>query len=82
MLRQHVAVALASSWGRSLGTYDLVNITARNHRCKNVFDVYFILQTFFLFLKSVGKVQSGKQINKKHFQNNSNDIHLVACRMT
>jgi len=36
----------------------------------NVF--YFIFQTFFLFLKNVGKVQIGKQINKKHFQNNSN----------
>jgi len=36
----------------------------------------FIFQTFFLFLKNVGKVQSGKQINKKHFQNNSNEIDL------
>jgi len=38
------------------------------------------------FLKSqVGKVQSSKQVNKKHFQNNSNEIDLwfsVACRMT
>ena len=32
---------------------------------KNVFNVFF--QTF-LFAKNVGKVQSGKQINKKHFQ--------------
>jgi len=32
---------------------------------------------FFLFLKNVGKVQSGKQINElKHFQNNSNEIDL------
>ena len=32
---------------------------------------------FFLFLKrNVGKVQSGKQINKKHFHNNSNEIDL------
>jgi len=37
------------------------------------FNVLFILQTFF-YLKNVGKVQSGKQINKKHFQNNSNEI--------
>jgi len=37
------------------------------------FNVLFILQTFF-DLKNVGKVQSGKQINKKHFQNNSNEI--------
>jgi len=28
----------------------------------------------FLSLKNVGKVQSGKQINNKHFQNNSNEI--------
>ena len=37
------------------------------------FNVLFILQTLF-YLKNVGKVQSGKQINKKHFQNNSNEI--------
>ena len=36
---------------------------------------FFIFQTF-LFKKNVGKVQSGKQINKKHFQNNSNEIDL------
>jgi len=40
------------------------------------FNVFFIFQTF-LFLKNVGKVQSGKQINKKHFQNNSNEIQWV-----
>jgi len=48
------------------------------HRCINVFKFFFILvtfftffifRTFFLFLKNVCKVQSGKQINKKHFQN-------------
>jgi len=38
-----------------------------------VFNVFFVFQTFFIFLKNVGKVQSGKQINKKHFQNNSNE---------
>jgi len=37
---------------------------------------FLIFQTFFLFLNTVGKVQSGKQINKKHFQNNSNEIDL------
>jgi len=45
--------------------------------------MFFILQTFFI-LKNVGKVQNGKQINKKHFQNNSNEIDLwffVACRI-
>jgi len=58
-----------------------------HHRCKkNVFLKFFILVTFFTFfdvflfskrffyLKNVGKVQSGKQINKKHVQNNSNEI--------
>jgi len=49
-----------------------------------VFDVFYFPN--FLFLKNAGKVQSGKQINKKHFQNNSNEIDLwffsVACRMT
>jgi len=38
-------------------------------------NVFFIFQTF-LFKKNVGKVQSGKQINKKPFQNNSNEIDL------
>jgi len=58
------------------------------HRCKKRFYVFlfwsrflhffsfFIFQTF-LFLKNVGKVQSGKQINKKHFQNNCNEIQWV-----
>jgi len=36
-------------------------------------NVFFIFQAF-LFKKNVDKVQSGKQINKKHFQNNSNEI--------
>ena len=27
----------------------------------------------------MGEVQSGKQINKKHFQNNSNEIDLGLC---
>jgi len=56
---------------------------------KNVFLRFFhILVTFFTFLtffyfldvfylKNVGKVHSGKQINKKHFQNNSNEIQWV-----
>jgi len=34
-----------------------------------VFNV-FLFSKRFLFLKKVGKVQSGKQINKKHLQNN------------
>jgi len=37
---------------------------------------FFYFSDVFLFLKNVGKVQSGKQINKKHFQNNSNEIDL------
>jgi len=39
-----------------------------------VFNVFFIFQTFFIFKKNVGRVQSDKQMNKKHFQNNSNEI--------
>jgi len=48
------------------------------------FNVFLFSKRFFIF-KNVGKVQSGKQINKKHFQNNSNETDLsfsVACRMT
>jgi len=41
------------------------------------FNVFFIFQqTFFLFFNNVDKFQSGKQINKKHFQNYSNEIDL------
>jgi len=49
-----------------------------NHRCKknffNVFNVFLFSKRFFIF-KNVCKVQSGKQINKKHFKN-SNEIDL------
>jgi len=50
---------------------------------KKRFYVFFILVacfaflTFFLIFQTffkVGKVQSGKHVNKKHFQNNSNEI--------
>jgi len=38
---------------------------------------FFLLsKRFFIIKKSYGKVQSGKQINKKHFQNISNEIDL------
>ena len=37
--------------------------------------MFFLFSKRILF-KNVGKVQSGKQINKKHFQNNSNEIDL------
>jgi len=46
-------------------------------KCEKPFFTFFNFFNFpnvFLFLKNVGKVQSGKQINKKHFQNNSNEI--------
>ena len=57
----------------------------RRQRCKNVFTFFLFWSRFYVFnvffqtffsLKNVGKVQSGKQINKKHFQNNSNEIDL------
>jgi len=45
------------------------------HRCKKRF---LFFKRFVLFLKkNVGKVQNGKQINNKHFENNSNEI----CRI-
>jgi len=40
---------------------------------KTVFNVFLFSKRFF---KNVGKVHSGKQVNKKHFQNNSNEIDL------
>ena len=39
------------------------------------FNVFLFSKRCF-FKKNVGKVQSGKQINKKHFQNNSNETDL------
>ena len=60
-----------------------VNLSSPYHRCKknvfnafcHVFNVFNVFSKRF-YLKNVGKVQSGKQINKKHFQNNSNEIDL------
>ena len=40
------------------------------------FYVFFKFSKRFSFLKNVGKVQSGKQSNKKHFQNNNNEIDI------
>jgi len=39
------------------------------------FLTFFHIPNVF-YLKNVGKVQSGKQINKKHFQNSINEIDL------
>jgi len=66
---------------------EVPQIRVSEHRCKKRFlrflfwSRFFTFLTFyflngFLFLKNVGKVQSGKQINSKHFQNNSNEIDL------
>jgi len=55
------------------------------HRCKknvlrflkNFVKFFYVFKRFFYFpnvFKNVGKVQSGKQINKKNTQNNSNEI--------
>jgi len=63
------------------------------HRCKNFFYVFLFWSRFYVFnvflfsrrffiWKNVGKVQSGKQINKKHFQNDSNETELwFMCRI-
>jgi len=40
------------------------------------FLTFLFSKRFLIFLKNVGKVHSGKQINKKHFQNNSDEIDL------
>jgi len=55
--------------------------TSLQNRCKTFFVCFFYFGHVFcvFYLKNVGKVQSGKsgkQINKKHFQNNSNEIDL------
>jgi len=41
-----------------------------------VFNVFLFSKRFYFF-KNVGKVQSGKQINKKRVHNNSNEIRWV-----
>jgi len=58
------------------------------HRCKKTFfyvfyfgHVFYVFNLFlfskrFFHLKNVGKVHGDKQINKKHFQNNNNEIDL------
>ena len=45
-------------------------------RFLKVFNVFFIFQTFFI-LKKRWQSSERKQINKKHFQNNSNEILWV-----
>ena len=51
------------------------SINVKKRRFFTFFDVFLFSKRFFIF-KNVGKVQSGKQINKKHFQNNSNETDL------
>jgi len=53
-------------------TNDIIDVKKRFLR----FLTFFYFLNVFLFLKNVGKVERGKQINKKHFQNNSNEIDL------
>jgi len=59
--------------------YLVVVTSSYRHRCKKRFFYFghvFYFPNVFLFKKNVGKVQIGKQINKKHFQNNSSEIDL------
>jgi len=74
--RFHVRVALRCVARREIV---LADIDVKKHFNVVFFKFlsrFFIFQTLFLFLRNVGKVQSGKQVNKKHFQNNSNEIDL------
>jgi len=60
----------------------VVTIDAKNVFTFSILVMFFYVFNVFLFLnvvlykKNVGKVQSGKQINKKHFQNYSNETDL------
>ena len=59
--------------------YLVVMTSSYRHRCKKTFFYFghvFLFSKRFFILKNVGKVQIGKQINKKHFQNNSSEIDL------
>ena len=58
-------------------------LLSQSNNCRGIdikkrFLTFFNLFLFFkrFYFKNVGKAQSGKQINKKHFQNNNNEIDL------
>ena len=68
-------IATTAQWDIPVSTIDVKNVFLRFLFLFHVFKRFLYFQTF-LFLNNVGKVQSGKQINKKHFQNNSNEIDL------
>jgi len=80
---------MAAAWSESVNGAAAVKLACvtSTHRCKTflrfflnfghvlTFLTFFLFsKRFLIFFKNVGKVQSGKQINKKHFQNNSNEI--------
>jgi len=62
--------------GRTIDVKNVFNVFLNFGHVFYVFKRFFYFPNVFLFLKNVGKVQSGNQINKKHFQNNSNEIDL------
>jgi len=87
--RRRRVLASESQFAPARHGYDTDCMVCFVHRCKKTFlrlkkkfwSRFFTFLTFFnfpnvFFLKNVGKVQIGKQINKKHFQNNSNEMDL------
>jgi len=75
-VERHVLTKLME-WSKILRP-TLHKIGHLRHGCNMFFYVFnvFLFSERFLFEKNVGNVQSGKQINKKHFQNNSNEMDL------
>ena len=72
----HAAEAPRASYRPVLGAIDVTSVFYICYfgHVFTFFNVYF--PNVFYLKKNVGKVQSSKQINKKHFQNNSNEIDL------
>jgi len=74
--RQRLSVFVANTLARD-ATVECIDVKKRFYVFILVtFLKCFLISKRFLFLKNVGKVQSSKLINKKHFQNNSNEIDL------
>ena len=71
-----VAAAPVECFLDSRLTERLVDRLIHSINVKKTFFTFFLFSKRFFIFKNVGKVQSGKQINKKHFQNNSNETDL------
>ena len=78
MIHGHAVLDVAVDSATSLAHNDTIDVKTFLFTFFSYFGhvfTFFIFQTF-LFKKNVGILHSGKQINKKHCQSNSNEIDL------